>query len=78
MPYTNHFTELPRHEPNPDVEKRARAWLWTKTNCNGIDNIGTCPICGERVQVQGGSITDNGRLIGSCGDAFTIEQWEAP
>lgn len=59
-----------------DERARRAAWSWVLNNCNGIDNIGTCPICGERVQVIGSKITDNGRIIGSCGDAFTVAQWE--
>ena len=55
---------------------RRDSWQWIAHNCNGIHNIGACPICGERIQVLGSKITDNGRLIGSCGDAFTVEQWE--
>ena len=33
-----------------------------------------CPICGERVELNGE--TKDGRLVGSCGDAFTRNQWE--
>lgn len=58
------------------IEKRRQAWTWVFRFCNGIDNVGLCPICGERVCVTGAKITDNGRLIGTCGDAFTIQQWE--
>jgi hypothetical protein len=32
-----------------------------------------CPICGETVTVTG--ITKDGRLIGSCGDAFSLAKW---
>lgn len=35
-----------------------------------------CPICGERISLTGR--TTDGRLIGSCGDAFTREQWDDP
>ncbi|MCC6356609.1 MAG: hypothetical protein IT577_22200 [Verrucomicrobiae bacterium] len=35
---------------------------------------GLCPICGEDVSLTGG-ITTNGRLIATCGDAFTAKQW---
>ena len=35
---------------------------------------GLCPICGEDVGLTGG-ITMNGRLIATCGDAFTAKQW---
>jgi hypothetical protein len=34
-----------------------------------------CPICGETAQLVGA--TTDGRLIGSCGDAFTARQWDA-
>lgn len=32
-----------------------------------------CPVCGQVVHITGR--TQDGRLIGSCGDAFTDEQW---
>jgi len=32
-----------------------------------------CPICGEQTSIVGTTI--EGRLIGSCGDTFTKEQW---
>ena len=35
---------------------------------------GLCPICGEHILIMG--MTKDGRLIGSCGDAFTQERWE--
>ncbi len=35
---------------------------------------GLCPICGEDVSLTGG-MTANGRLIATCGDAFTAKQW---
>ena len=34
-----------------------------------------CPVCGESVKLTGH--TKDGRLIGSCGDAFTQVRWEA-
>ena len=34
-----------------------------------------CPICGEKVYITGR--TKDGRLVGSCGDAFTQDQWDA-
>lgn len=34
-----------------------------------------CPVCGEEVTITGK--TTDGRLIGSCGDAFDKEAWEA-
>jgi predicted RNA-binding Zn-ribbon protein involved in translation (DUF1610 family) len=33
-----------------------------------------CPICGEQVTLTG-ERTKDGRLIGSCLDAFTVAQW---
>ena len=57
-------------------QARKTAWAWIHDHCNGIDNIGTCPICGERVQIIGSKITMDARLIGSCGDAISISQWE--
>lgn len=33
-----------------------------------------CPVCGEHITLNGS--TTDGRLIGSCGDAFTRERWE--
>jgi len=37
---------------------------------------GLCPVCGERVAITG--IATDGRLIGSCRDAFTAERWLTP
>ena len=37
---------------------------------HGID---LCPVCGSEVCIVGR--TEDGRLIGSCGDAFTVAQW---
>ena len=34
----------------------------------------SCPICGEQVTLTG-ERTKDGRLIGSCLDAFTVAQW---
>ena len=59
-----------------EVGARRAAWSWISHHCNGINNIGTCPICGERVQVLGSNVTTDGRVIASCGDAFTIAKWE--
>jgi len=33
-----------------------------------------CPICGEIVSIIG--LTKDGRLIGSCRDAFSVERWQ--
>ena len=38
-----------------------------------IGDRGLCPICGEAVQLTGA--TTDGRLVGSCGDAFWLRQW---
>lgn len=35
-----------------------------------------CPICGHKVDLIGRTEDGTNRLIGSCGDAFTQEQWE--
>jgi hypothetical protein len=59
-----------------DREKIQIAAQWTVEHCNGVDNMGLCPIC-EGIMVCSDRLTANGRLIGSCGDAFTIKQWEA-
>lgn len=37
---------------------------------------GLCPICGESTSLTGS--TTDGRLIGACGDAFTVAQWARP
>lgn len=68
------------HEPTHEHEQpwygRKQAWAWIMRNCNGIANVGACPICGERVMVRGDSVTTDGRIIGTCGDAFTVASWE--
>ena len=35
---------------------------------------GLCPVCGEKIHLTANKTVD-GRLIGSCMDAFTEEQW---
>ena len=39
------------------------------------DETGTCPECGETIMVE--AVTIEGLLIGSCGDMFSPEAWEA-
>jgi len=39
-----------------------------------IGGKGVCPVCGENIDVIG--LTNDGRLIGSCKDAFTLEKWK--
>jgi hypothetical protein len=39
-----------------------------------IDTEGICPVCGEQITLLDRETTD-GRLIGSCKDAFTYEAW---
>ena len=74
-------TDQERHEMIcREIDREAkirRAFQWTFDHCNGIDNIGLCPVCGERVQVLGSKVGLDGSLFGSCGDAFTIERWES-
>lgn len=43
-----------------------------------MNGRGLCPICGKLIGLRGGEVTTDGRLIGSCGDAFTKAQWVAP
>lgn len=38
-----------------------------------IGENGLCPVCGEKVAITG--LTTDGRLIGSCKDAFPFEKW---
>jgi len=38
------------------------------------EHVGLCPICGEFVYLVGE--TKDGRLVGSCKDAFTQSQWD--
>lgn len=40
-----------------------------------IEKSGLCPICGEKIHLSGR--TKDNRYIGSCQDAFTLEQWIA-
>lgn len=39
-------------------------------------DAGLCPVCGEGIEATDERTAD-GRLIGSCGDAFSDEAWEA-
>jgi ribosomal protein L37AE/L43A len=41
-----------------------------------MSEVRSCPICGERVRLQD-TTTADGRYIGTCGDAFTLEQWDS-
>lgn len=34
---------------------------------------GLCPVCGEKITIIG--TTEDGRLVGSCFDAFTTKKW---
>ncbi len=43
-----------------------------KVEC--FQEISLCPICGEKIVLMPGE-TKDGRLIGSCGDAFTEKQF---
>ena len=58
------------------IAARLEAYTWINSNCDGNNNVGICPKCGERVQVKGNAITDDGRLIASCGDAFNPSEWD--
>ena len=40
-----------------------------------LEQLDLCPICGALISLRHDT-TKDGRLIGSCGDAFTIRQWE--
>jgi hypothetical protein len=40
---------------------------------NPIPERGLCPVCGVKVTITGE--TTDGRLIGSCQDAFTVRRW---
>jgi len=43
-------------------------------NCKAVYvDFNLCPICGEKIQITGE--TKDGRIIGSCKDAFTMEQF---
>jgi hypothetical protein len=37
---------------------------------------GLCPVCDKHVRITG--TTTDGRLIGECKDAFTVERWLTP
>ncbi len=50
--------------------------VWGVDDGDAEQNTGLCPICGQSIHLTG-RVTTNDRLIGSCGDAFTVEQWEA-
>ena len=43
--------------------------------CRYANGDELCPVCGVGITIVGE--TTNGRFIGSCGDAFTREQWES-
>ena len=45
-------------------------------NSDSLKLRGLCPVCGANVNLIG--TTKDGRLIGECKDAFTVNQWEKP
>ena len=61
---------------DPYFDIRIDTWEWVRKNTGSNASLGLCPICGEKIWITGECITDNGRIIGSCGDAFRIKQWE--
>jgi len=71
-------SELADLEPFLPVNKRAevakaKASYRQPTKVKWPENL--CPVCGESVRLTGQ--TTDGRVIGSCGDAFKREAWEA-
>jgi hypothetical protein len=69
-----------RPRPRPDYVIARRVLKGSKIGFMILDESihvplqGLCPICGEQTLLCPG-LTDNGRLIGSCFDAFPLEQW---
>lgn len=65
-----------RWPPYWDNERRRQLKLLDGLDClPGQMDLpdGLCPICGAAIRLIGE--TTDGRLIGSCRDAFTEEQW---
>jgi len=56
------------------VLKGSRIGLMILDEAIHVPLQGLCPICGEKTLICPG-LTDNGRLIGSCFDAFPLDQW---
>lgn len=46
----------------------------TNTIESRLNEVGLCPICGKKIYTY--KVAKLGHLIGSCGDAFTIAQWD--
>jgi len=63
------LNEIARHQ-----RTLARTELYSKlTHLVGESPNGLCPICGVTVHII--DVTKDGRLVGSCQDAFTVERW---
>ena len=65
-----------KEEGRDDVDKTNFGLEWMENDpdeCAEQSEDRLCPICREEITLTGK--TSDGRLIGSCKDAFTIEQW---
>jgi hypothetical protein len=67
---------------NPHGYAKARDWSENEHGGGGtwwlhpealVLYSGLCPVCGENVCIK--DVAKDRRLIGSCMDAFTLEQW---
>lgn len=56
----------------PEVETAWPEAVLMRQQMTG-NNPQLCPICGEKITLTGN--TTDGRLIGSCGDAFSVDRW---
>ena len=57
-----------------NVDKIMESLAWVDAVGAGPLASGLCPICGENISLTD-TITSNGRLVGTCGDAFTLASW---
>jgi len=57
----------------PGQEPYSKVGLSEEELRKALGQEGLCPICGEKIAIV--NLTSDGRLIGSCKDAFTFAQW---
>ena len=56
------------------TDKVMETLAWLDRNHDQDASSGLCPVCGATVRLTD-VITKDGRLTGSCGDAFTVSKW---
>jgi hypothetical protein len=74
-PVSESENQKPAPDDVPGPEHIATAAEAEELGTAGALRSDTCPICGDWIRISE-RITADGRLIGTCGDAFTRAQWD--